>query len=221
MKRFIERISNKLGYELRRRPTENKSFVEILRNTDFESYFNLTEGSISFKEALLLYDLARQVINNCIVEVGSYRGRSTVALGRGSIDGGHAPVFAFEPHEEFTGILGGKFGPSDRGAFYKTMLETSCYHIVRLINLSSEIVAPNWNRGISLLWIDGDHRYEGVKRDFECWHPHLAAEAIIAFHDSTNPELGPKRLIDKLLETGNFEKTQQIDKTTVIKINKV
>lgn len=29
--------------------------------------------------------------------------------------------------------------------------------------------------------IDGDHRYEGVKRDFELWGPH--ARKLIAFHD--------------------------------------
>ncbi len=192
----------------------------ISKKSDFEFYFNLTEGSITLREARLLYDLAKEVKKNCIVEVGSYRGRSTVALGRGSIDGNQVPVFAIEPHETFTGVLGGEFGPQDRGAFFKAMLDAHCYHVVRLINLSSEIVAPNWSKKISLLWIDGDHRYEGVKRDFYSWSLHLDSEAVIAFHDSTDPQLGPRRLINELFETGNFKEICQIDQTTVIQSKK-
>ncbi len=46
-----------------------------------------TQGYINFAEAELLYRLAFGARDGCIVEVGSYRGRSTVALARGSLDG--------------------------------------------------------------------------------------------------------------------------------------
>jgi hypothetical protein len=144
-----------------------------------------------------------------------------VALGRGSLDGNQVPVYAIEPHEEFTAVLGGKFGPADRGAFYKAMIDTSCYQVVRLVNLSSEIVAPNWNKKISLLWIDGDHTYSGVKKDFECWLPHLTPEAIIAFDDSTDPDLGPRQFINELLNGNKFQELQQIGKVTVIRSKKI
>jgi predicted O-methyltransferase YrrM len=193
-------------------------FLEILKRSDFAEYFEKTEGMISLEEAILLYDLAKNTKDNCIVEVGSYRGRSTVALGLGSLDGYQVPVFAIEPHEEFMGILGGVFGPQDRGAFYKAMIDTSCYLIVRLINLTSDRVAPTWNQKIGLLWIDGDHSYEGVKRDFDCWFSHLAAGATIAFDDSTSPRLGPYRLMNELLRTGNFEKAQATGKITVLRL---
>jgi len=216
MKKLIKRLFNSLGSGITK---TNEPFDMNSERRDLEFYFNLAEGSISLQEARLLYDLAKNVKNNCIVEIGSYRGLSTVALGRGSIDGSQVPVFAIEPHEVFTGVLGGEFGPQDRGAFFKAMLDTSCYQIVRLINLSSETVAPGWDRKVSLLWIDGDHRYEGVKRDFYCWSPHLTSDAIIAFHDSINPQLGPRRLIAELFETGNFRQIHQVDQTTVIKSN--
>jgi predicted O-methyltransferase YrrM len=36
---------------------------------------------------------------------------------------------------------------------------------------------------IDLLFIDGDHSYEGVKKDFELFYPLVAPSGMIAFHD--------------------------------------
>lgn len=38
-------------------------------------------------------------------------------------------------------------------------------------------------REIDLLFIDGDHSYAGVKSDYEMYHPLVAEEGMIAFHD--------------------------------------
>lgn len=39
------------------------------------------------------------------------------------------------------------------------------------------------NKQIDLLFIDGDHSYEGVKKDFEIYQSFVANKGIIAFHD--------------------------------------
>lgn len=140
-----------------------------------------------------------------IVEVGSYRGRSTVALAHGSLDGCCVPVYAIDPHEEFEGVLGGQFGYEDRGAFMSAMVATGSFEVVRLVNLSSGLVTAAWREPIGLLWIDGDHRYEGVRRDFECWAAHLAEGAVVAFDDATDPGLGPWKLLEELLAAGRVE----------------
>lgn len=212
LKLLINWILGLLGYQIRGKVP----FHKYSSSGKFSNYFNDTEGMISYEEAKLLYDLAREIKTGCIVEVGSYRGRSTVALGRGSIEGHKVPVFAVDPHENFNDGIGINFGPPDRAAFFKTMLDSDCYHVVRLINLSSEIVAPNWQQTIGLLWIDGDHSYEAVKRDFHCWLPHLAPNAIIAFHDSTNPKLGPWKLITEVTENNRFQVVAQVGLITVI-----
>jgi len=36
---------------------------------------------------------------------------------------------------------------------------------------------------VDLLYIDGDHRYEGVKRDFELWSPLVRSGGVVVFHD--------------------------------------
>jgi len=176
-----------------------------------------TPGWLSLEEAALLYHLARGTTTGSIIEVGSYRGRSTVALAKGALAGGNQPVYAIEPHEEFTGALGGYFGPVDRGVFFQVMLKTSSFENVRLVNLSSEVITPGWKEPVSLLWIDGDHTYQGVRRDFECWKNHLAPTAYIAFDDATDPRLGPYKLIGEILQSGEFTHYIAIGKVVVIR----
>lgn len=188
---------------------------------ELKACFERTEGMISFDEAQLLYRMAKEVRSGCIIEVGSYRGRSAVFLGRGSRDGSKVPVFAVDPHKSFVGVLGGIFGPSDRVAFYRAMLDNGCGEVVSLINLSSEDFAQSWSEPVSLLWIDGDHSYEGVKRDFQSWHPHVRVNALIAFDDATDPQLGPRKLIDELVAAGGFEQVASVGKVAVIRACRV
>ncbi len=127
------------------------------------------------------------------------------------------PIYAVDPHEVFIGMQGGQFGPEDRAAFFRAMLRTSSYKAVRLINLSSDVVTKGWVRPISVLWIDGDHTYEGVKLDFESWRPHLRPDAKIAFDDSLDPGLGPSMLIDELVvQNGYYGIIARVGKITVI-----
>ncbi|MGO1118063.1 class I SAM-dependent methyltransferase [Rhodovibrionaceae bacterium A322] len=175
-------------------------------------------GSMSPAETELLYSLASQVTKGCILEVGSWRGRSSTAMGLATLDAGmDIKVYAVDPHEPFTGVYGGEFGAKDRGHFYQNMLRTGCYKAVRLINLSSEIIAPGWKDPISLLFIDGDHSYEGVKRDAECWLPHLVPGGTVVFDDAVDEEIGPFKLIEELLADGGYERTETVGKVVVLK----
>tara|TARA_R110002072_G_scaffold11431_3_gene51644 strand:+ start:45 stop:623 length:579 start_codon:yes stop_codon:yes gene_type:complete len=175
-------------------------------------------GSMHPTEVELLYSLASQVTEGCILEVGSWRGRSSTAMGLAVLDAGFdIKVYAVDPHEPFTGIYGGEFGANDRGHFYKNMLRTGCFKAVRLVNLSSEIIAPGWKDPISLLFIDGDHSYEGVKRDADCWLPHLTKGGIAVFDDATDPEVGPYQLMQELQRSGDYEHQETVGKVVVLK----
>lgn len=62
------------------------------------------QGMITMKQAQCLYLLARDTSVGYIVEVGNYRGRSTIALALGIEAGNHdTPVYAIDPHEPFGG----------------------------------------------------------------------------------------------------------------------
>ena len=166
---------------------------------------------MSCDAAILLYDLARGVRGGCIVEVGSYRGRSTLVLARGSADGQGARVYAVEPHETFVGPRGGEFGPEDRAAFFRNMARTGAYRQVRLLNTSSEVVAQGWKEPVALLWLDGDHSYEGVRRDFDAWARHLTEDCDLVLDDTDDPNLGPQRLLEELTSEG-WEEVRRVDR---------
>jgi hypothetical protein len=168
-------------------------------------------GWLSRDAALLLYRLASQVAEGCIVEVGSFRGRSTVVLARGAEHGHGTRVYAVEPHEPFVGPRGGEFGPEDRAAFFRNMVRTGAYRTVRLLNTSSEIVAPGWTEPVALLWLDGDHSYEGVRRDFDAWGPHLLQGCDLVLDDTDDPRLGPQRLVEELTAAGWVE-VERVDR---------
>lgn len=61
--------------------------------------------------------------------------------------------------------------------------------------------APKWLKDqkvkFDFVFIDGDHTYEGVKNDFELCLPHLAANAIVGFHDIKSSE-GVKKFYEEL-----------------------
>jgi predicted O-methyltransferase YrrM len=62
-------------------------------------------------------------------------------------------------------------------------------HNIETLNKVKDILN---DRNIDFLFIDADHTYEGVKKDFEMYSPLVAKEGIIAFHDIVKypPELG-------------------------------
>jgi len=60
-------------------------------------------GWLGDEEALALYELARGCTGRgAIVELGSWRGRSTICLALGSKDGSGVPVIAVDRHTDKT-----------------------------------------------------------------------------------------------------------------------
>lgn len=53
-------------------------------------------------------------------------------------------------------------------------------HSVKMLEQANALLA---GQPLDYLFIDGDHRYEGVKRDFEMYGPLVRKGGLIAFHD--------------------------------------
>ena len=58
-------------------------------------------------------------------------------------------------------------------------LERNSHETSTLLELKKKLK----NKQIDLLFIDGDHTYEGVKKDFEMYSPLVKKNGIIGFHD--------------------------------------
>ena len=48
---------------------------------------------------------------------------------------------------------------------------------------------------LALVYIDGDHSYEGCLRDIMAWFPKLGPGAVMGFHDYENPVYGVKQAV--------------------------
>lgn len=55
-----------------------------------------------------------------------------------------------------------------------------------------------WKDKIDVLFIDGDHSYEGVKKDWEKWSPFVKKGGIVFFHDCDNTSPGVRKLWDEI-----------------------
>lgn len=68
----------------------------------------------------------------------------------------------------------------------------------------SAIVGKHWPVKYDMLLIDGDHRYEAVRKDIELWLPHAKKGAIISLHDyaskSKKPKAGVRQAVDELIK---------------------
>jgi len=152
---------------------------------DFNKATKNVGGWLTEVEGLFLYNTAKKLKNDqAIVEVGSWKGRSTICLGSGSRDGNKVKIFAIDPH------IGSpryqkKFGEVDTfKKFQQNILEAGVTEYVEPIRDTSKTVAKNFDRKIYFVFIDGAHRYSLVKLDFTLWFPKVMNGGILAFHDS-------------------------------------
>lgn len=146
-------------------------------------------GFMGEVDCRLLYDLAFKTTDNVIVELGSNRGKSTCCLAYGTMDAGrNLPVFAIDAHGDFfSNDHSGGWVPEDRMEFFQNISALGASRVVRLLNMDSFKIFKAWGRPISLLFIDADHKYENVSRDFWNWEYHVKVGGIIVLHDSNMP----------------------------------
>lgn len=167
------------------------------------------EGLIPEAVGLRLADLAATVPGDqAIVEIGSYKGKSTCYLAAGALAGHAPPVFAVDPWDT-AGNPGGRFGfdqPSTFDAFQRQVTLMGYHLAVTPVKGFSRDVATRWSRRpIGLLYIDGSHTEQDVRADLSVWSPFLAAGAIVAFDDyRTERNPGVAKVVDPLRAAGHW-----------------
>lgn len=58
------------------------------------------------------------------------------------------------------------------------------FHNVEIIKADFNELAKTWDKPIDILHIDGNHRYNSVKNDYETWKPFVREGGLIMFHDT-------------------------------------
>jgi len=57
---------------------------------------------------------------------------------------------------------------------------------------------------LSLVYVDADHSYNGVKSDCEVWFPKVKKGGFMAFHDYQNPAYGVKKAVQEFAAANNL-----------------
>ncbi len=133
-----------------------------------------------------------------IVEIGCLDGETSAILAKNA----KVKLFSIDPlvpDSMDSNVLGSEIRIRENTKLLKnfTFIKDFSYNAV-----------SSWAIAFDLIFIDGDHAYEAVKKDYEDWYPLLEPGGYIAFHDSGatrgGPERwdGPSRLTDELIDSG-------------------
>ena len=151
--------------------------------SEVQARVQVIAGMINDNEGRYLYMLAKGCGGN-IVEIGSWEGMSTVYLALGSKAGGGGRVFAIDPHRG-TSDFHEVYGVEDTEPIFRENIKRAGVDDIAIpLVMKSEEAAKGWTEPISLLWIDGAHEYENVRKDILLWEPYLEEGGVIAFHDA-------------------------------------
>ncbi len=148
------------------------------------------EGWMTDAQARRLWDAASRVrAPGRIVEIGSFRGRSTIVLARAAADG--VEVVAIDPHG------GGDRGPQEispdaaRGeedfrTFHANLQRAGVDGAVRHVRRMSDEALGEVEPPIDLLYVDGAHRYGPARADIERYGARVRPGGSMLVHDSYN-----------------------------------
>ncbi|MFZ0089989.1 MAG: class I SAM-dependent methyltransferase, partial [Solirubrobacteraceae bacterium] len=146
------------------------------------------DGWLSDDQAERLWQRARALAPAAtIVEIGSFRGRSTIVLALGAPAG--ATVVAIDPHagsdrgpQEIA--ADGVRGESDHDAFLANLRAAGVADTVRHVRLPSRVALDDAGSRIDLLYVDGAHRYGPAAADIAGYGARVAPGGTMLIHDA-------------------------------------
>lgn len=131
------------------------------------------------RERYQLFKLAKS--RNNILEIGSYVGASAACFGAAKVENEVSKIFCIDTWQNDAMTEGKKDTYKE---FQKNTAAFSRW-IVPVRGFSTDVVdtvreqAPT----LDLLFIDGDHSYEGAKADWESYKAFLKSGSVVVFHD--------------------------------------
>jgi len=157
-----------------------------------------------------LYGLARALKPKTAVEIGSARGKSACFLGLALKENGSGKLYAIDPHAptawndlESTDTI---------EDMRRNISALGLEQIVEIVRTTSGEAVRTWARPIDLLFIDGDHSFDGVKSDWDSFSPFVTEFGLVVFHDTMwdrspderyqRPDMGVPAFVESLRAEG-------------------
>jgi predicted O-methyltransferase YrrM len=155
---------------------------------DIADKIETVEGWMSHDQGRRLYEAAARCRpGGRIVEIGSFRGRSTIVLASAAPP--DVQVVAIDPHagndrgpQEFEGFEAE--ASADHAAFVRNLEEAGVADRVRHVRELSHDAHRYVDGPIDVLYIDGAHRYGPARSDIRTWGARVADGGTLLIHDS-------------------------------------
>jgi hypothetical protein len=165
------------------------------------------DGYLFPHEAAFLYRLARSAPGaGVIVEIGSYRGRSTLCLASGARGRGETRIVSIDPH-----IYGSE------QELRNNLRHFGLDRVVDVVAVASIAAASSWRGPVRAIFVDGNHEQASVEADVDAWLPFLERGGFLLLHDSTDLSrfLGPAVVARERLRVGpEFDLAGRLGATT-------
>jgi predicted O-methyltransferase YrrM len=166
------------------------------------------EGWLSDDQARRLWERAVAVpASGAIVEIGSFRGRSTIVLARAAPPG--AAIVAIDPHaggdrgpEEIVADLAR--GEADHLAFMANLRDAGVAERVRHVRRESQTALAEVPGPIDLLYVDGAHRFVPALQDIARWGPQVGPGGTLLIHDAFSSIGVTLAILSRLAFSGDF-----------------
>ena len=155
-------------------------------------------ASLQLDEAALLYRLGRDATSGPIAEIGRFKGGSTFIFATAMREG--VELWSYDFHVALRPDMpGAELDDELRAALERYGLA----HKVHLFVADSRTADPP-PEPLEVLFVDGDHSYEGAKADYERWRAFVRPGGHLLFHDAVdtggygNVYPGVARLMDEV-----------------------
>ncbi len=147
--------------------------------------------------------LAEQVPDgSCIVELGTYHGKGTIALAHGvALSGRDVEVITIDDYKEKKGWIGEIYVPEDALTFYENIKTMGVHFTITHSRMNFDEAVKMWNRPIGLLYWDPGciDRFEN---DWNKWSPFIIPGGVFIAKDTAQGHLGTFPVLDQAVSQG-------------------
>lgn len=218
-------IIETLGASLNRKPTlETMPFdlpadgglqFQHLAGLFASTRFDHAVISMTVRQGAYLFGLIRQTGARRVIEIGRYKGGSTLLIAAAM--NGEGTCWSIDIGEKEARLYAGKAGRSFDEQLADTLQRFRLRNVKMIVGDTRSVEVDTDE--VDLVMIDGDHSYEGVKNDFDRFGTRVRVGGAVLFddayrepfmHQSHSDSVG--RLVSEIVEAGEFRLVRAVDR---------